>query len=153
MSKYLPHIFCGPGTCSLPLDSPKGPSCQQLLFYYFCLSFLRFSTTHSLHAKFLKYRWFIIMPLFSCLCFQVCHQVSRLPWQQIGMSCWHCTLVLPHVNDVFTPIQNPDFTGKLVSGGKWGRTSVCVWRVDWPWAVPVQGLGRRRDGFSKWDAV
>ncbi len=130
--KVLASHFAVQKHSSLPLDSPKGTSCQQLLFLFSFISQSLHHTVPSCHILGKKNRLSIIMLLFFLLlclyfCFQVHHQASRLPWQQIGMSCWHFTLVLPRVNDDFAATPIPDFTGKVVSGGRWGRIGVCMY--------------------------
>lgn len=41
--------FCGPETCSLPPDSPKGTSCQQLVCFCFFISQILHYTAPSCH--------------------------------------------------------------------------------------------------------
>lgn len=41
--------FCGRETCSLPPDSPKGTSCQQLVFFCFFISQILHCTVLSYH--------------------------------------------------------------------------------------------------------
>lgn len=154
--------FCGLETCSLPLDSPKGTSCQQLLFFSPCISRILHRAVPSRHILEKQMTYYYVFWGFFLLCSQVFHQISRLPWQQIGMSRWHFTLVLPHVNVDFTAIPIPDFTENAVRGGKWRRRGVrtsvcvcvCVWVAGWltlgecPWAGFRE---RERHGFRKQD--
>lgn len=66
--------------------------------------------------------------------------IFRLPWQQIGTSCWHFTFALPDLTDHFTARPIPDFTVEVDSGWKRGENTGGVIRLTLH-AVPVHVLG------------
>lgn len=125
-----------------------------------CPTFVCFGSGHRSHYK-LHTQQQLIYLTFSIyfrvlLCFafssQVFHQVSGLPWQQIGMSCRHFTPVLAHVNDNFTAIPIPDFTERFSAavGSESESRCVCVFGgCGAGWLTlrdcPCAGFGEREE--------
>lgn len=121
--------FCGPETCSFPLDSPKGTSCQQLLLFilFFSLSFIFQILHHTIPSwQILEkthdlLQCFCFFVSFFCMCIFASRFVIKSPGchdNKLGCHAGISPSSYPHVNDHFTAIPIPDFTGNVVNCGK-----------------------------------
>lgn len=143
-------ILFGPQTCSRPLYSPKGISCQQLLlFIYLFLAFNSQILQHIVpsYQMLVKHMIYYHVFLLSVLISGV--QVAMTKNWDV-MLAFHPDLasceqrLLGHTDFWF---HGKGCQRWEVRGNKCGV--VCVCQVDWPWeTVPVQGIGRGRNGFS-----